>query len=553
MKVSAGLVDKVIDFVLAETGLKAIVCDTTGTIIAAAEKERIGSVHSGACRILFDGSSEVVITPEEEIASGGVVRVGVNLPIVYEEKIVGTFGIAGEPDLVRYVARISSGLIRDALDAEKKNRHIAEQAAILQKEKAFADAVIDSIPGMLYLYDAQGRLVRWNKRHETITGYSAEELSKMKLMDWYEGDPAAAEHIAREAGRAFSGGFADAEEYLRIKDGSRIPMYFTAVRLDIDGAAYIVGIGLDITERKKAEQALHDSHDSLERKVEERARELIAANEELRALNEEMIAMNEDLVHTNERLQTMQKHLVQSEKMAALGSLVAGVAHEINTPVGVGVTAASHLSNITEQFMLSCVSCVPEKRALNEYLEDIQEAASIIQKNLERAGRLIKSFKQVSVDQSSESRRTFKVREYLDEILLSLHPQLRKSSHTVVVECDPEISISSYPGAMAQIITNLLMNSLAHAYEADAAGKIRIDVEKRDNMLELRYSDDGKGMEREVLSKIFEPFFTTRRGTGGTGLGLYMVYNIVNRQLGGSIECQSEPGRGTQFTVKFPV
>ena len=553
MDVSAGLVDKVIDFVFAETGFRAIVCDTTGTIIAAVDKERIGSVHSGACRILFDGCSEVVVTPEEEKASGGLVRVGVNLPIIYESEIVGTYGIGGEPSVVRSVARISVALIRDALDSEKKNRHIAEQAAILQKEKAFADAVIDSIPGMLYLYDAQGRLVRWNKRHETFTGYSAEELAKMKLMDWYEGDPAAAEHIAREAGRAFAEGFADAEDYLRIKDGSRIPVYFTAVRLDIDGESFIVGIGLDITERKKAERALQESHDSLERKVEERTRELMAANEELRALNEEMIAMNEDLVHTNESLQTMQKHLVQSEKMAALGSLVAGVAHEINTPVGVGVTAASHLSNITEQFLSSCVNCAPERQELKEYLEDIQEAASIIQKNLERAGRLIKSFKQVSVDQSSESRRTFKVREYLDEILLSLHPQLRKSSHTVVVECDPEISISSYPGAMAQIITNLLMNSLAHAYEADAAGKIRIEVKKQENMLELRYSDDGKGMDRDVLSKIFEPFFTTRRGTGGTGLGLYMVYNIVDRQLGGSIECQSEPGRGTQFAVKFPV
>lgn len=249
----------------------------------------------------------------------------------------------------------------------------------------------------------------------------------------------------------------------------------------------------------------------------------------------------------------MQDYLIQSEKMAALGGLVAGVAHEINTPVGVGVTAASHLKQITEQFRKLCTTGAPRRKDMTDYLEDMTEAADILLKNLERASQLIKSFKQVSVDQASETRRTFKARQYLSEVLLSMNPRLKKTWHEIRVDCDDNIEIDGYPGAFAQIITNLVMNSLVHAFEPDSVGMIDISIHKQADNIHLTYSDNGRGIPAEHLPKIFDPFFTTKRGCGGTGLGLSVVYNIVVQNFGGTIACTSEAGQGTTFSVQFPA
>jgi signal transduction histidine kinase len=291
---------------------------------------------------------------------------------------------------------------------------------------------------------------------------------------------------------------------------------------------------------RKTNKDLQQVHEQLEDKVEQRTEELLLKNQELQ--------------QALENLKQTQDQLVHAEKMASLGNLVAGIAHEINTPVGVGVTATSHLQKVTKDFAhLYSVGNV-KRRDLTNYLAESDEALTIIFSNLERASQLIRSFKQVSVDQSSEARRVFNVKQYLGEILLSLHPKLKRTQHKITVQCDENLQMDSFPGAFGQIITNLVMNSIIHAYEPDRAGQLTITIEpEEEQRICLIYSDDGKGMERDVVAQIFNPFFTTKRGMGGTGLGLYILYNIVKQQFGGSIECVSEPGKGTKFIIDIPV
>ena len=309
----------------------------------------------------------------------------------------------------------------------------------------------------------------------------------------------------------------------------------------------IVGSISDISKRKEAEEELHQAHDQLEIKIELRTQDLVAMNQELQSVNNE-------LGQTLEHLRETQDQLVQSEKMASLGNLVAGIAHEINTPIGIGVTAASHLEKITKDFIALYEAGTIKRLDLANHLADSAEAVTIIFSNLERASQLVRSFKQVSVDQSSEARREFNVRQYLGELLLSLQPKLKRTAHNITIHCDESLKIDSFPGAFAQILTNLIMNSLVHAYEGNIAGQITIDIEKSNNYtLHLTYQDDGKGMDTTILNKIYNPFFTTKRGNGGTGLGLYVVYNIVTQQFGGSIECISQLGQGTKFLLEFPL
>ena len=465
--------------------------------------------------------------------------------------------------------------------ARTELRERIQTEEILKREQAFLRAVMDSVPGMLYLYDSDGKLIRWNKRHETMTGYSAAEIKGMHLMDWFKGDPTVQGAVVREAAKAMQGKATEFRVNLRRKDGSPLTMFFTAVGLTIDDQPYITGVGLDITRLTETENALKEANETLERRVEERTQELNALNQELTAMNEEMTAMNdelaamnESLLFANDRLQkevaerqraekdltealetqkNMQEYLIQSEKMQALGGLVAGVAHEINTPVGVGVTAASHLKQITGQFMEMCANGSPRRKDMTDYLEDMTEAADILLKNLERASQLIKSFKQVSVDQASETRRKFNVRQYLGEILLSMNPRLKKTRLEVMVDCGEELEIDGYPGAFSQIITNLVMNSLIHAFDPDESGKIGIVVTSAEQNVQIVFFDNGRGIAADHLPKIFDPFFTTKRGCGGTGLGLSVIYNIVVQKFGGTIVCDSHPGLGTVFTIQFPA
>lgn len=260
--------------------------------------------------------------------------------------------------------------------------------------------------------------------------------------------------------------------------------------------------------------------------------------------------MNEELTKTLKDLQATQKQLIESEKMAALGSLVAGVAHEINTPLGVGVTAASTLDQETELFVEACKTGLT-RATLKDYIHTAKQSSKLILSNLTRAADLVYSFKQVAVDQTTSEKRDFNLKTYLKAVLRSLGPQL--SRYTVEIKGGDTIHLHSYPGAFSQVITNLVMNSLTHAYDKGQTGNLQFEYQQNQTHAIMSYSDDGCGIQAEHLEKIFDPFFTTARHQGGTGLGLHIVYNLVTQKLGGTISCESQVGQGTKFSLHLPL
>lgn len=273
----------------------------------------------------------------------------------------------------------------------------------------------------------------------------------------------------------------------------------------------------------------------------------------IRALQTNLREKNEELTQTVSQLRTTQAQLIESEKMAALGTLVAGVAHEINTPIGNGIMAASILANETQTFLESFQQGALKKSELQDYLDVALESTELILSNLNRAGKLVQSFKRVAVDQASLEKRCFNVKKYLEETLVSLEPQLKKSKHIVTIQGDDTLVLDSYPGAFYQIVINLVLNSLNHAYGPEQQGHLCFNIKPLNTKVILEYADDGAGIPPENLSKIFDPFFTTARSQGGSGLGLHIVYNLVTQKLKGTVRCESQVGRGTQFIFEFPA
>lgn len=295
---------------------------------------------------------------------------------------------------------------------------------------------------------------------------------------------------------------------------------------------------INIRRRKQSEAEVRQLNEDLEVRVQVRTQELESLNQQLTA--------------TLTELKSARQHLIEVEKMASLGELVAGVAHEINTPIGNGVTAASHLEGQLAIIKEKLTQGTIKKSDLFSFLDLVERVARSILTNLQRGAELVQSFKQVAVDQMVEERRCFNLYGYLQEVLLSLRPRLKKTKVAVVLDGTEDVYIEGYPGALWQIFSNLLINSLLHAYEPEQAGSITITLQQQGGQVFITYTDDGKGMPEEVRKKIFEPFFTTRRGSGGTGLGMHIVYNLVVFKLQGTIECSSQIGKGTQFIIAFP-
>ena len=192
-----------------------------------------------------------------------------------------------------------------------------------------------------------------------------------------------------------------------------------------------------------------------------------------------------------------------------------------------------------------------KKSDLDNYLKVAGESTTMLMTNLTRASELVQSFKKVAVDQSSEAMRVFDLKQYVGEVLLSLQPKLKKTKHTITLECPDDLELNTFPGALSQVITNLIMNSMIHGFETEEEGRILMRFTPEGKELLFTYQDNGKGIPPEYLGRIFDPFFTTRRGTGGSGLGLHILYNIVSSQLQGSIHCESTPGVGTTFFIRM--
>ena len=253
-----------------------------------------------------------------------------------------------------------------------------------------------------------------------------------------------------------------------------------------------------------------------------------------------------------ERKQTVEQ-LLRSEKLATLGDMVAGVAHEISTPLGVGLISASFLSDRTNEFNARCHSGQPSSPELTKYTKKILEASSMVLSNLERAADLLNSFKNVAVDQIVEEKRVFNIRSNIEDTVNSLRPKYKRSEHSITVECPDDLEIDSYPGAFSQITTNLVINSLIHGFEEISKGSIVIKIERKKGVLHYTYQDTGRGMDEKTILRLFDPFFTTKRNRGGIGLGMNVVHNLITQTLKGQIEVRSTLGTGTGFFITIPV
>jgi PAS domain S-box-containing protein len=416
---------------------------------------------------------------------------------------------AGE--IIRY-----EGTVRDITDQRRAEDAIAEGRRLLQQ-------VIDTVPAVINVKDKQLRYVLMNRYMAGIFGIEPVDAigrTTTELMSRY-GAEKTDENDKRvlEAGREL--GFYE-EEYKDSSGNMRQWLVNKLPLLDADGEIEnIVTVALDIGERKRGELEMRKAKD--------------AAEAALRNLRE------------------TQNSLIEAEKLAALGRLVAGVAHEVNNPVGISLTVASSLERKTALFSAEVARGDLKRSSLNEFLETSRDAASQLVANLNRAAELITSFKQVAADRNYSDQRTFDLGDLTEQVVMSLRPGLRKHNLTLNVDCQPNLTMNSYPGPYGQVLTNLFLNSVAHAFPDGKAGAVDIQVREsgKDNV-EILFSDNGCGMSLDVRRRAFDPFFTTRRDQGGTGLGLHIVYSIVTNRLGGRLDLDSEPGGGTRIQIILP-
>nr|WP_225444618.1 ATP-binding protein [Pseudomarimonas arenosa] len=285
-------------------------------------------------------------------------------------------------------------------------------------------------------------------------------------------------------------------------------------------------------ERAEAQAQLQTLAEQLEQRVEQRTAELRTSHQQLSQ------AMDQ---------------VMNSEKLASLGSLVAGVAHELSTPIGNALTSATALHSLMRVFSKESSSGQLRRSSLDRFVSEGQEAGELIERNLHRAAELINHFKQVAVDQTSARRRRFDLNTTLQEVLTTLRPQLKRTTHRIECEVPPGIEFDSFPGPLEQVITNLITNSLDHAFPNARCGTISIRAESLGASARIEYRDDGVGVPSEYLRRVFDPFFTTRLGSGGSGLGLYLVHNLVRGVLAGSLRMESTEGSGTSFYIELPL
>ncbi|MBP6901514.1 MAG: PAS domain S-box protein [Burkholderiaceae bacterium] len=415
-------------------------------------------------------------------------------------------------------------------------RDMSERLAAEQRYRQLNEGMMEGFAAV----DQQGRVVQTNSAFRALVGYDQEQLQHLSFYEltperWHDME----RRILRE--QVDVRGYSELyEKEYRRADGSLLPVELRA-HLDRDAQGQPCGywaVARDITQRKQAEDQLRRLNLTLEERVQQRTAELAARNHEL--------------AQAIETLHRTRDELVRSEKLASLGALVAGVAHELNTPVGNAVMVASTIAD--RQRELDAALAQGLRRAtLDEYLEVTREGLLVLERNLARAAELIGSFKQLAADQSSEQRRSFTPDELLHGVLLALSPRLRRAGVQVEQRLAPGLQLDSYPGPLGQVLENLLLNAIVHGFDGRDHGRILITAEADgDERLRLVVEDDGCGMAPEVLRHVFDPFFTTRLGSGGSGLGLHIVYTLVSGVLGGRIDVSSVPGQGSRFVLSLP-
>lgn len=435
------------------------------------------------------------------------------------------------------VKPIKSGEGRiDYLVAEGRDitSRIKTEEALRFSEENYRE-LVEYAQSIILRWTTEGTIIFANEFALKFLGYSEDELIGSSIV----GTILPPEEAGEQALSAMIEGIgANQEEYLNIemeslcKHGHAVWISWTNKPIIDQSGGYsgILSVGIDSTERKKVQDELTWLNEELEMRVDSRT-----------------MALEKSL----ESLKEAQKQLVESEKMASLGELVAGIAHEINTPLGIGVTTISYLDQKSQELEERYNAGQVKRSDFEKFIRICRESTMAISMNLERASELIQSFKQVAVDQTSEAKREFELKNYIQEVLLSLHSKYKNTGHTIEV-LGPEVMLISYPGAIMQVLTNLLMNALKHAFEDIENGRIDIEIFPLEGGVRVVFADNGLGMNEMMKSRIFDPFFTTKRSHGGTGLGMHIVYNLITQKLGGTISCESEPGKGASFIIDLP-
>lgn len=424
------------------------------------------------------------------------------------------------------------GLLREVTEevlAIEDARESEERFAILFRANPFAT----SISRM-----DDGTFIDINRAYEEMYGTRRENLiGKSSIRDglW----PTLEHRLAWIATLGDGRGRHDYETQLATTRGELRDVILTSERLDIDGEARLLTLHNDITARKNAEREVRRLNETLEEQVKERT-----------------AALSEALSH----LERSQEELIRAEKLAALGGMVAGLAHELNTPIGNAVTVASTLAEHTREFAAQINSGDGlRKSTLLHFCNNSLDGSDILLRNLERAHDLLRNFKQMAIDQTSENRRVFRFDQTVSEIIAAMTPALKRQPIKIQNNIVSDIELDSFPGALGQVLINLINNAILHGFEKAKSGHISISGEiaasnaNAPKRVRLTIEDDGIGIPPQHLGHIFEPFFTTKLGQGGSGLGLSIIYNIVTSLLGGEIHCESTLGQGTRFIILLPL
>lgn len=409
-------------------------------------------------------------------------------------------------------------------------RRIAETRT--QQTTQALRTIIENAPNVaIQGYDASGHILFWNKASEAMFGWREVDVMGSQVAELGLN----AEPLINDLAEIQRTGLPrpPTETLMQRRDGGQVACLSTLFAIGkLDERDAFIRMDVDITSRKQVEDELREARDRLEENVAERTAELQTANEEL----------------THAMAQ-----LVQSEKLASLGSLVAGIAHELNTPLGNAVTVASTLAQKVLEFDDVLSAGQLRKSELMNFVQSCGEAAALIERNAQRAAELISNFKQVAVDTASTRRRSFNLRRTVEEVLSTLRPQLKHTPHQIILDMPDTLNLESYPGPLEQILTNLVTNSVAHAFTHTAAGEIRISAQPgAQGLIELVFEDNGSGIPPSLRKRVFDPFFTTRLGQGGSGLGLYIVYSLVHGVLGGRLTLATAASGGARFEIELP-
>lgn len=412
------------------------------------------------------------------------------------------------------------------LSLEMEARRASEIA--LQDTELRMQRVIDSAYEAFIGIDATGAVLDWNHQAEHMFGWNKEEALGRLVAELIVPDRHRAAHIAglkRMSEGSHGRNFAKRMETCgQDKSGREFPVELSVWSIPSAGMISFGSFVRDISERKRAEEDMRLLNEGLEARVQERTQELRHAMDQI----------------------------VESEKLASLGGIVAGVAHELNTPIGNILMMSSSLNDRVEKLLAAIEQGTLTRSMVTSALAGCDEASKLIVRSAGRASELIESFKSVAVDQASQRRRVFDLRALLGDIINTVAIATRQAHITLDLRVPSGIEMNSLPGDMEQIFNNFIMNSLHHGFEGRDSGCISIDAQEIGNMVEIVYQDDGCGIPIELHKKVFEPFYTTKLGQGGSGLGMFIVHNLVHASLKGEIKLESDSGRGVRFTLTIP-